>query len=71
MDEGGLLSQVDVARVLKRALSRGGEFADLFAEEKLSTLIELEAERVERLVQGRRAGAGVPGGPLKSTHEKR
>jgi len=59
MDDATLLSQVDAERILRTALQRGGEFADLFAEERVSTLIELEAERVERLVQGRRAGAGL------------
>ncbi|MFO8056494.1 MAG: TldD/PmbA family protein [bacterium] len=54
-----LLHEVDTARVLKEALSRGGSFADLFAEEKASTLIEIEAERVERLIRGSRSGAGV------------
>ncbi|HUT55539.1 MAG TPA: TldD/PmbA family protein [bacterium] len=54
-----LLHQVDVSRVLRKALSRGGEFADIFAQETVSTLIEVEARRVDKLVQGRRSGAGV------------
>jgi len=56
---GSLIDNVDVARVLNAALGRGGEFADIFSEERASTLIELEAGRVERLVQGSRTGAGV------------
>lgn len=59
MSENILLAEVDTRRILKQALSRGGEFADIFAEEKSSTLIEIEAQRVERLVQGKRSGAGV------------
>lgn len=54
-----LLAAVNTRKILSRALSRGGQFADVFAEEKASTLIEIEAERLERLVQGRRSGAGV------------
>ena len=54
-----LLSSIDHEAVLKKALARGGDFADIFAEEKSTTLIEVEAERVERLVQGSRSGAGV------------
>ncbi len=59
MQEDELLSGVEVEGVLKRALERGGELADLFAEEKSSTLIEVEDQRVERLIQGRRSGSGV------------
>jgi len=54
-----LLDQLDTSRVIKKALSRGGGFADVFAEEKTNTLIEIEDERVERIIQGRRSGAGV------------
>ena len=59
MPERDLLDGVDTDRALAGALSRGGEFADIFAEEKTSTLIEIDSSRVERLVQGRRAGAGL------------
>jgi TldD protein len=59
MEQLSLLEALDAEKVLRTALRHGGGFADLFAEEKTTTLIELEAERVERLVQGRRSGAGV------------
>ncbi len=59
MNQKTLLHQVDASRVLKRALARGGEFADIFAQQTRSTLIELEAGRVDKLVQGSRSGAGV------------
>jgi len=59
MSETGLFGEVDLERVLRRALAKGGEFADAFCEEKTSLLIEVEAERVEKLVQGSRSGAGV------------
>lgn len=54
-----LLSRSDPAAALAAALARGGEFADIFAEEKTSTLIEVDSEQVDKLVQGKRAGAGV------------
>ena len=54
-----LLAHADPAAALLAALARGGDFADVFAEEKTSTLIEIDSEKVDRLVQGRRAGAGV------------
>jgi len=54
-----LLNEVNTAKVLKEALSKGGQFADIFAEEKAGTTIEIEAQRVERLVRGSRSGAGV------------
>ncbi len=59
MSRINLLEQVNLEAVLAKAMSRGGEYADIFAEEKTTTLIEIEAERVERLVQGSRSGAGV------------
>jgi TldD protein len=54
-----LLHQVDAARVLRQALARGGEFADIFAQESANAVIEIEDGRVEKLVQGLRSGAGV------------
>ncbi|MGQ9513018.1 TldD/PmbA family protein [Thermodesulfitimonas sp.] len=48
-----------IEEVLDRALARGGSFADLFIEERRSTLITLEDSRVERVQLGRDCGAGV------------
>lgn len=45
--------------VLDAALSRGGAFADVFIEERRSTLISLEDGRVERVQAGLDNGAGV------------
>lgn len=45
--------------VLGVALARGGSFADIFIEERQSTLITLEDGRVERVQAGRDCGAGV------------
>jgi TldD protein len=48
-----------VRRVLAEALSRGGRFAELFAEVRSSTSIRLDDGRIEEVVTGRDRGAGV------------
>lgn len=45
--------------VLGAALKRGGDFADVFIEERQSTMISLEDGRVERVQLGIDKGAGV------------
>jgi TldD protein len=50
----------DVAtRALERALARGGDFAEIFAEDRAGFALSLEESRVERVQRGRQAGAGV------------
>ncbi|MBI5025916.1 MAG: TldD/PmbA family protein [Nitrospirae bacterium] len=46
-------------RVLKRTLSKGGDFADIFGERTHSTSIQLEDNRVEKILSGVDAGTGV------------
>jgi len=45
--------------ILRRALSKGGEYADLFAEARRTTSVGLEADRVESVADGADAGVGV------------
>ena len=45
--------------VLKRALSKGGDYADLFMERSYLTQAQLEGDRVERAVMGIDSGAGL------------
>lgn len=47
------------AGVLRAALSSGGRFAELFAEERSSTQIRLDDGRLEEVVSGVDRGAGV------------
>jgi TldD protein len=47
------------ARVLERALSRGGDFAELFAEERRGFSLSIDESRVERPQFGSERGAGV------------
>ena len=46
-------------RVLHRALSRGGDFAEIFAEDRSSSSIFLDDRKVEELSSGRDRGAGI------------
>ncbi|MGO0122132.1 TldD/PmbA family protein [Desulfothermobacter acidiphilus] len=45
--------------VLARALARGGDYADIYLEERQSTLVTLEDRRVERVHVGVDNGVGV------------
>ncbi len=46
-------------RVLARALRSGGEFAEVFAEDRRSTGISLDDRRIEELSSGHDRGAGI------------
>jgi len=45
--------------VLKRALSQGGEYGDLFVEERLTLRLSMEGGKVEPPLWGHDAGAGI------------
>ncbi len=52
--------EVDVIeRVLGAALRTGGDFAEVFAEDRRGTAASLEDGRVEQLASGRERGAGI------------
>jgi len=46
-------------KVLKRVLSHGGEYADIFLEQKRTTSIHLEDEKVEKVSTGVDSGVGI------------
>ncbi len=48
-----------VERVLAHALRHGGDFAEVFVEDKRSTAISLDDRRVEELSSGHDKGAGI------------
>jgi TldD protein len=50
---------IDVAAVLKRALSGGGEFADVYIEQSAPLSLVCEDSRLEKVMSGRDCGAGV------------
>lgn len=54
-----MLEDAIVRRVLAAALGTGGEWAEVYAEDKLSHTVRLEDKRLEELVTGRDRGAGV------------
>ncbi|HMA28187.1 MAG: TldD/PmbA family protein [Solirubrobacterales bacterium] len=55
-----MLIDPDVAaRVLGRALSRGGDFAELFCEDRRGFTLSIDESRVERPQSGSERGAGV------------
>jgi TldD protein len=48
-----------VRRVLATALTTGGEWAEVFAEDRLTHNLRLDQRRIEELVTGRDRGAGI------------
>jgi TldD protein len=55
----GLVEPAAVERALATALRHGGEFAEVFCEDKRSTGISLDDRKVEDLSSGRDRGAGI------------
>jgi TldD protein len=54
------LIEPDLAeRVIARALERGGDFAELFCEERSGFAVSIDESRVERAQRGSERGAGV------------
>lgn len=45
--------------VLKKTLSQGGDYADIFVERRVSTAIALEDDKIEKVLAGTDAGIGV------------
>jgi TldD protein len=54
-----IIKNLDPFKVLKHALKRGGEFAELYVEETINTSIVCEEERIEKVVSGRDRGIGI------------
>lgn len=54
-----MLDESLVREVLSAALSSGGRFAEVFAEERRSTAIRLDDGKVEELTEGLDRGAGI------------
>ena len=46
-------------RVLKKTLSNGGEYADIFMEQRSTNAVQMEDNRVEKVISGARAGVGI------------
>ncbi|MDR3591623.1 MAG: TldD/PmbA family protein [Negativicutes bacterium] len=54
-----MLDRKVMAQILDEALARGGDFADLFIEDRATTLVSCEDNRIERIKTGVDVGAGV------------
>jgi TldD protein len=59
LSEQGLIEESVVADVLATALKGGGDFAEIFAEDRRATGARLDDGRVEDLASGRERGAGI------------
>jgi TldD protein len=54
-----LVDEGVIARVLQEALATGGEFAEVFAEDRRGSLVALDDGRVEDISSGHDRGAGI------------
>jgi len=54
-----VIEEAVISRVLSSALRTGGEFAELFAEDKRNTSAHLDDGKIEQLGSGRDRGAGI------------
>lgn len=54
-----MLDKKQLARVLDTALRQGGDFAEIFVEEKQLSHVLCEDNRIERINSGREKGAGI------------
>jgi TldD protein len=54
-----LIDEELAGRALERALARGGDFAEVFCEERAGFGISIDESRVERPQSGRERGAGI------------
>jgi TldD protein len=55
----GLLDPDVAGRVLARALAKGGEFAEVFAERRAALTMTIDESRIEAVQSGAEQGAGV------------
>ncbi len=48
-----------ISEVLSAVLSRGGEYADIFVEHRKATSIQLEDDKIEKVLEGIDSGVGI------------
>jgi TldD protein len=58
-DDEQLIADALAGQVLERALARGGDFAEVFCEERAGFSISIDESRVERPQSGSERGAGI------------
>ena len=54
-----MISDGFLQELLKKVLSRGGEYADIFIEHRETTSIQLEDNRIEKIITGSVSGIGI------------
>ncbi len=54
-----MLEKRALSNVLARALARGGDFAEIYIEEKRLSNVLCEDNKIERINSGREKGAGI------------
>jgi TldD protein len=54
-----LLEKTLLARVVEKALARGGDFAEVYVEEKYVSNVLCEDDKIEKINSGREKGAGI------------
>lgn len=50
-----------VSRIIKKVISKGGDYADVFIEHEQHVSIQLEDDKIEKIISGVDAGIGVRG----------
>lgn len=53
------INSFDPFKILKAALKRGGDFADIYMEETVNTSIVCEENKIEKVISGRDRGLGL------------
>lgn len=54
-----MLKQTTIDNVITAALSTGGDFAEIFVEDKISSRLEMQTSQIERAITGRDYGVGI------------
>jgi TldD protein len=54
-----MLDEGLIFEVLRSVLSRGGEYADIFVEHRKTTSLQLEDNKIEKVIEGVESGAGI------------
>jgi TldD protein len=54
-----MIDDAIMQRLVKKALARGGEYADVFVERRRSTAVLLEDDKIEKVIEGSSAGIGI------------
>lgn len=58
-DNMELLNNFDPQKIIKETLKRGGDFAEIFVEDSLTSSISSEERRIDKVLKGRDRGIGI------------